>query len=1214
MSHLAVETWTWLSRRLLQGSFKKLQADDALMMFAMLCDTVLIVGMNIIARTNSNLIAPGTDLNFTAEDIAERESGSKWVLVVEQMQCAVIWSVKGCFLIMYNRLTMSLKQNLAVKIVAGYVAVGFIVMEILYFGVWCRPFTQYWAVPPDNIQCSAATNHLITNAVINISSDVMIILIPMPLFLQSQIPQKKKMILCGVFALGAFTILSAILNKYYSFNEPFGSAWTFWYIRESSTALIVANLPMTWTILRRLFHLKSFNGKSSNQRSGYPSSTSHFRSMAYSRNPQSTIRGGDHDLDPSASEEQINGGFGGIPLKIYQQHKVEVTSHEVGPHDGRRSSDGSLREGVTVTVTTGHRSDHDTRDLETSSSNICDEAKCVSEEIFREWKILRGRIHDKEHNAVLTNALAHLFEHSPLDARHLFFDKCWKKTQQYFLKCDPGSTTPLPIARLARQDVANMVAEAKGVATVGGYPYTEAGIELCAAIRGMRFKMRETNTIESLRYLNSMRLVYELFFDLLAPLLCQKNLNDPGMLAAFLVSRAEDHPAAFARADFRQMYVGLANRWFSPFACFLGTEMSLDEPDLTTNASGAGKEDWKLEATQLKEHTQTYGRLFDFSAQYWRSNGHAEWAPIGAKYTRLKMTPVTGGNDTKRQEFLETAGEVERRLNKKLCNARSREAASKIESDKAGRTYSFLDGFAVLSAQNYMLHFLNVVCFDAIMKWSNHAEQSPGQLSWITEDLAQYRELQMRERCTGTDKPWADLGLHLGDPRGISSEQARYQPYTKPHRGSDSTGAKPLVIPSLEAQRLESITMFQELMKDSSTFKTMFKIELEHHHGWIRDKKDQVLENLDKASNMPQAVVTEVTLDIIERVFRRRILDVELFHFVHEQYNRFTESPASLSASDWLFLQVHAREFASHYWHDLSRRGIWHAHPRWRQCFRRSTKFRSIANGLPQYLLPVGMETQDQQKWFVLNDDSANADEELKQLFNLTGHLMHRFVTQKEAASFVGLGNLLDTLTPLLPRLRQHEFISDYVFKTIENLNICVQMVKQLDLHRDGERDLRPYLDSGPGQSSEPPRSALPQEAAAPVVAEPPPVPAEPLPPLAPDTWRIFDNIFGGYENYSMSQLVQAFKAIGWRVEQSENGLNFLWSPECRLPAPVNSMAMQIHPYKHKKPTAKVQSEAWKSGNRNRFEERGVSQQSLQTHYSGCPGWHRPKYDLEPAT
>lgn len=98
---------------------------------------------------------------------------------------------------------MSLKQNIAVKVVAGYVAVSFVVMEILYLGVWCRPFNQYWAVPPDNgaltpsytsyhslsqhthadsctVQCSAATNHLITNAVFNISTDMMIILIPMP--------------------------------------------------------------------------------------------------------------------------------------------------------------------------------------------------------------------------------------------------------------------------------------------------------------------------------------------------------------------------------------------------------------------------------------------------------------------------------------------------------------------------------------------------------------------------------------------------------------------------------------------------------------------------------------------------------------------------------------------------------------------------------------------------------------------------------------------------------------------------------------------------------------------------------------------------------------------------------------------------------------------------------------------------------------------------
>ncbi|KAL2753522.1 hypothetical protein ACRALDRAFT_2029333 [Sodiomyces alcalophilus JCM 7366] len=251
MSGLARESWTWygltwlvvvarmISRVLLRGSITKLQADDVLIAFAMACDTVLIVGINIISQTNSNLIDPADTSPLTPESIAEREYGSKWVLVVEQMQCIVIWTVKICFLLMFNRLTITLRQNIAVIIVAAYVIVGFIVMEVLYLAIWCRPFYQYWAVPPDNVQCSAATNHLITNAALNISSDIMIILIPMPVLLQSQIPRQRKLILGGVFALGIFTILCAVLNKFYSFTEPFGQDWTFWYIRESSTALIV---------------------------------------------------------------------------------------------------------------------------------------------------------------------------------------------------------------------------------------------------------------------------------------------------------------------------------------------------------------------------------------------------------------------------------------------------------------------------------------------------------------------------------------------------------------------------------------------------------------------------------------------------------------------------------------------------------------------------------------------------------------------------------------------------------------------------------------------------------------------------------------------------------------------------------------------------------------------------------------------------------------
>lgn len=68
-------------------------------------DTVLIASMNIISHTSSNLLDPNEDIDLTPDEISEREFGSKMVLVVEQMQILTIWAVKGCLLLMYNRLT-----------------------------------------------------------------------------------------------------------------------------------------------------------------------------------------------------------------------------------------------------------------------------------------------------------------------------------------------------------------------------------------------------------------------------------------------------------------------------------------------------------------------------------------------------------------------------------------------------------------------------------------------------------------------------------------------------------------------------------------------------------------------------------------------------------------------------------------------------------------------------------------------------------------------------------------------------------------------------------------------------------------------------------------------------------------------------------------------------------------------------------------------------
>ncbi len=84
-----------------------------------------------------------------------------------------------------------------VKATAVYCAVSFVVVQVLYLGVWCRPIENYWAVPipPGNgivfipqmvnyllpgmmlipfptDQCKTYHNHLITVTVLHVSSDL----------------------------------------------------------------------------------------------------------------------------------------------------------------------------------------------------------------------------------------------------------------------------------------------------------------------------------------------------------------------------------------------------------------------------------------------------------------------------------------------------------------------------------------------------------------------------------------------------------------------------------------------------------------------------------------------------------------------------------------------------------------------------------------------------------------------------------------------------------------------------------------------------------------------------------------------------------------------------------------------------------------------------------------------------------------------------------
>ena len=163
--------------------------------------------------------------------------------------------------------------------------------------------------------------------------------------------------------------------------------WTFWYIRESSTAIMTANLPLTYTLVRLGFeycglgsHLLSgsrrntyygrqyHNSNSRSQRSGsrlrpashgprasknnpMPPSNSYSHRLAradsfeplgsqdYHCTATASAGSGSPPLTPTmpeaAANKEYGGGGGGVPLRIYQKRELRFSTHTIEqPPDG----------------------------------------------------------------------------------------------------------------------------------------------------------------------------------------------------------------------------------------------------------------------------------------------------------------------------------------------------------------------------------------------------------------------------------------------------------------------------------------------------------------------------------------------------------------------------------------------------------------------------------------------------------------------------------------------------------------------------------------------------------------------------------------------------------------------------------------------------------------------------------------------------------------
>ncbi|KAH1808447.1 hypothetical protein KXX19_009669 [Aspergillus fumigatus] len=203
--------------------FRHLQAEDLLVWVGIIFYTAQTALAYSVGRVAHGLANNGlTDAQRAAlspDDPEYRAAviGSKIQVAGWTTYSVLMWSLKLSMLAFYLRLTDGLGQRYRNPIYVGFglVIATFLVSVITIFSA-CRPFHKYWQINPDpGNACQAAVSDPIIWASFasNVSTDIYLILIPIPMLWKSRLKLIKKIAATVVFGAGLFVLVCAILKS-----------------------------------------------------------------------------------------------------------------------------------------------------------------------------------------------------------------------------------------------------------------------------------------------------------------------------------------------------------------------------------------------------------------------------------------------------------------------------------------------------------------------------------------------------------------------------------------------------------------------------------------------------------------------------------------------------------------------------------------------------------------------------------------------------------------------------------------------------------------------------------------------------------------------------------------------------------------------------------------------------------------------------------------
>ncbi|KAM0458287.1 hypothetical protein ACHAO4_003015 [Trichoderma viride] len=154
-----------------------------------------------------------TGVTLTPEEIRKKSIASGLVLLSRILYAATLWILKGTILEFLKRIADLTWQRthhytlVAIRCSLGLTFIAVVISDLAE----CNPFRHYWQVLPDpGGQCRQGYVQLITMAACNILTDLMLVIFPIPIIIQSNMQFRRKLQLLILFSLSLSVVAVTI--------------------------------------------------------------------------------------------------------------------------------------------------------------------------------------------------------------------------------------------------------------------------------------------------------------------------------------------------------------------------------------------------------------------------------------------------------------------------------------------------------------------------------------------------------------------------------------------------------------------------------------------------------------------------------------------------------------------------------------------------------------------------------------------------------------------------------------------------------------------------------------------------------------------------------------------------------------------------------------------------------------------------------------------